>query len=283
MSGIDPDFFLQQAEDYLHKGKVIAFPTDTVYGLGVALNYPNAEEQIYALKRRDRGKSFVVYVNTIEDIEKISGHNLSLSALKLSQKFLPGPLTLLVDHKNPRFTQEKLGFRILSLPIIEKLIHITGPLLGTSANISSFPPAITSEEVIEDFSKEDLFVIPGKCTYGLESTIVSVNPLKIYREGIIPLQHIEEVLGEKIESCLQRHHAFSQNVKILSLRDKNSLERFLQAHPEFQGIVCDNPRPCDFYPTLRKALKCSDPMAVFIYDQQTSEYPELKPYLTPYG
>ncbi|QXE27505.1 L-threonylcarbamoyladenylate synthase [Chlamydia buteonis] len=283
MSVTDPDFFLQQAADYLDQGKVIAFPTDTVYGLGVALNYPNAEEKIYDLKHRDRGKSLVMYVNTIEDIEKFSGCTLSTHALKLSQKFLPGPLTLLVDHKNPRFHQEKLGFRILSIPIVNKLIDLAGPLLGTSANISNFPPAITSNEVIEDFFQEDICVIPGFCSYGLESTVVSADPLKVYREGIVPHQVIEDAVGEKIDACLHTHHIFSQHMQIYTVKDEDALKIFLERNSRFQGVICNNPKPCDFYPTLRQAFRSVEPVAVFIYDQETSAYPELIPYLIPYS
>ncbi|WP_375793409.1 L-threonylcarbamoyladenylate synthase [Chlamydia sp. 12-01] len=281
MSGTDPGFCLRQAANHLHQGKVIAFPTDTVYGLAVALNSLNAEERIYSLKHRDKGKSLVIYVNTLEDIENLSGYPLSSQAIRLAQEFLPGPLTLLVDHKNSRFFQAKLGFRILSLPIIERLIDLSGPLLGTSANISNFPPAVVSDEVIEDFPNEDIFVIPGQCSHGLESTVISTEPLKIYREGIISHQAIEEIMGEKVEPCLA-HHTFSQHVKIYTVRDDKILREFLQLHPDFQGVICEDPRPFNFYPTLRKALRSSEPIAVFVYNQQTSSYPELMSYLAPY-
>ncbi|WP_139414392.1 L-threonylcarbamoyladenylate synthase [Chlamydia abortus] len=283
MSVTDPDVFLQQAADYLDQGKIVAFPTDTVYGLGVALNYPNAEEKIYTLKHRDRGKSLVMYVNTIEDMEKFSGCTLSTRVLKLSQKFLPGPLTLLVDHKNPRFHQEKLGFRILSIPIVNKLIDLAGPLLGTSANISNFPPAITSNEVTEDFSREDICVIPGCCSYGLESTVVSADPLKVYREGMVPRQVIEDVVGEKVDTCLHTRHVFSQHIQVYTVKDEDALNSFLEKNSRFQGVICNNPKPRDFYPTLRQALRSVEPVAVFIYDPETSAYPELIPYLIPYS
>ncbi|AAP05255.1 L-threonylcarbamoyladenylate synthase [Chlamydia caviae] len=281
MSGADPDFFLRQAADYLHQGKVIAFPTDTVYGLAVALNSPNAQEKIYSLKHRERGKPLVIYVNTLEDIEKFSGCPLSSQAMKLAQEFLPGPLTLLVDHRNSRFSQEKLGFRIPSLPVVERLIDLSGPLLGTSANISNFPPAVVSEEVVEDFPNEDIFIIPGQCSFGLESTVISTDPLKIYREGIISRQAIEEIMGETIEPCVTQH-AFSQHVKIYTLRDSAALNEFLKLHEGFQGSVCEDPQPWNFYPTLRKALRSSDPTVIFVYNQQTSSYPELMSYLAPY-
>ncbi|MEF9497134.1 L-threonylcarbamoyladenylate synthase [Chlamydia sp. 04-14] len=281
MSVTDPDFYLHQAADYLHRGKVIAFPTDTVYGLAVALNALNAEERIYSLKHRDRKKSLVVYVNTLEDIEKLSGYPLSSQAIKLAHEFLPGPLTLLVDHKNSRFSQEKLGFRILALPIIKRLIDLSGPLLGTSANISNCPPAIVADEVIEDFPNEDIFIIPGACSFGLESTVISTNPLKIYREGIISRHAIEEIMGERIEPCLACH-TFSQHIKIYTVRDGEALREFLDRHPDFQGVICEDPQSSNFYPTLRKALKSSKPEAVFVYNQQTSLYPELISYLAPY-
>ncbi|WP_348664063.1 L-threonylcarbamoyladenylate synthase [Chlamydia vaughanii] len=278
----DQALFIKKASEHLQQGKVIAFPTDTVYGLGVALNSQNAELQIYTLKQRDAKKPLVVYVNTIEDIEKISGCSLSENASKLAQKFFPGPITILVDHKNPRFHQEKLGFRIISVPVIKQLINISGPLFGTSANLSNFPPAVTSDDVLEDFSTENIFVIPGQCDYGLESTVICSDPLTIYREGIISKKTIEEAIGKNIEMCEHGKHPFCRYVKIHTVGNESHLKEFLKLHPNFQGIICEQPQPRNFYPTLRKALKASEPTVIFIYDRLNSIYPELLPYLTPY-
>ncbi|WP_284441642.1 L-threonylcarbamoyladenylate synthase [Chlamydia gallinacea] len=275
------DLFIKSALEYLEMGKVIAFPTDTVYGFGVALNFSNAASQIYTLKQRNPTKPLVVYVNEIKDIEKVSRQSLDAQEKKLAEKFFPGPLTLLVHHSNPQFPQKYLGFRIVDSPIVRKLIQEAGPLLGTSANISNFPPAITSNEVLEDFPDKDIFIIPGQCNYGLESTVMSVHPLKMYREGIIPKEAISRVLpGSIVCDCIPR--SFDNHVKIYTVKNPSHLNEFLELHPYFQGIVCYHPQPQDFYPTLRKALRSGEPEVLFVYDPCTSMYSELSPYLVPY-
>ncbi|EPP35879.1 L-threonylcarbamoyladenylate synthase [Chlamydia avium] len=275
------DLFIKNALEFLKKGKVIAFPTDTVYGLGVTLNFPGAESQIYTLKQRDPRKPLVVYVNELEDIEKVSGLALSAQEKILAEKFFPGPITLLVNHANPQFLQKYLGFRIISSPVLKKLIQDAGPLLGTSANISNFPPAIVSDEVLEDFSDKDIYVIPGQCDYGLESTVISADPLKIYREGIISKKTISNVIPGVID-CVCTQRSFDNYVKIYTVKSQSHLNEFLEFHPDFQGIICHYPRPRDFYPTLRKALRAIKSEVIFLYDSHTSMYPELSSYLTPY-
>lgn len=274
------DLFIKNALEYLEMGKVIAFPTDTVYGLGVALNFSSAESQIYTLKQRDLTKPLVVYVNETKDIEKVSRRSLSVQEKALAEKFFPGPMTLLVHHSNPQFPQKYLGFRIVASPIVKELIQQAGPLLGTSANVSNFPPAITSNEVLEDFPDKDIFIIPGQCNYGLESTVVSVHPLKMYREGIIPKEAILRVIPGSITDCTQR--SFDNHVKIYTVKNPSHLNEFLELQPNFQGIICHHPQPDNFYPTLRKALQCGKYEVVFVYDPCTSMYPELSPYLVPY-
>lgn len=275
------DIFIKNALEYLEKGEVIAFPTDTVYGLGVALNSPHAAEKIYNLKQRDLHKPLVVYVNELEDIEKVSGLPLSPQEKALAATFLPGPITLLVKHSNPQFSHQYLGFRVISSPILQRLIEQAGPLLGTSANISNFPPAITSEEVLEDFSDKNIFVIPGQCHYGLESTVVGAHPPKIYREGIISKEAISHVLPGSMDYCTQR--TFDSYIKVYTVKNQEYLNDFLRIYPHFQGVICCNPTPRDFYPMLRKALRLAkQPEVVFLYDPQTSIYPELSVYLLPY-
>lgn len=281
MSTFDQKAILKHALRHLQQGKILAFPTDTVYGLGTAL-YASNEEAMYTLKKRERNKPLVVYVNSISEIEKVTLSALSEQEFLLAEQLLPGPFTLLLNHKNPDFPHEKLGFRILSLPILQQLIHALGPLLGTSANVSNFYPAVTMEEVREDFPNEEIFIIPGQCTYGLESTILSAEPLILYREGVVSKRELEKKIRRTIPVSYTQKPPCLTRIKIDSVKNHDALEAFLSQHPTYQGMIIEDIRPIDFYPTLRKAFKMNVHSIIFIYDIETTLYPELASYLLPY-
>ncbi|ANH79016.1 L-threonylcarbamoyladenylate synthase [Candidatus Chlamydia sanziniae] len=263
-------------------GKLIALPTDTVYALALSLHAPKAQPILYALKHREQTKAFALYVNTIQDIERISGYPLSPMAQRLAQEFFPGGITLVLKHRNPLFIKETLGFRIINHDTIKQVIEYCGTLIGTSANLSGFPPALTGREVLKDFPHQDISIFDSHSLYGLESTVVGVDPLIIYREGLISRSSIEQVTQGKAKIFPKTCHSFTNHLKVYTVEDHSQLESFLKARPDFQGLICNKPHPRQFYPTLRKALQSKQPAIVFVYDAKTSSYPELLPYLSPY-
>lgn len=256
----------------LKQGRIVGFPTDTVYGIGGSYDFPNLEDQLFALKHRERSKSLVVYVNTPEMIEEIAHRPLSSRAQKLVRHFLPGALTLIVANANPRFPQSTLGFRIVQHSLFRQLVDHVGPLIGTSANLSGYPSSTSAADVLELFP--EIPVLEGSCS-GLESTVISADPLIVYREALIPIQVIENVLHESIERKLSPH-GFSQHVRIYTLAEKQ-LSQLLCKHPSFAQHVY-YPSPTTFYPILKQALPHG--IAVMVYDPE--KMPELQPYLEPY-
>lgn len=270
---------LAEAKEALSKGKPIAFPTDTVYGLGVSYALDPYAEQLFSLKRRDKAKSVAIYVSDREEVEFFSKQKLSADTVRLIEAFMPGPITLIIDHANPLFSQKRLGFRMIPHPVVQELLATAGPILATSANISGKPSAVTPADVLDDFSSEDIGIIPGECSYGLESTVISVEPLQIYREGILSKEDIEKVLMRDIP-VVASTPAFLQHVRIHVVANEDLLEEFLCAHPDFQGVICKSPMPQTFFPSLRKAFRSIPAEIVFVYNPQDSLYPELRSYLS---
>ncbi|MBQ8498760.1 L-threonylcarbamoyladenylate synthase [Chlamydia sp.] len=264
--------------DKIKAGQVIAFPTDTVYGLGVALQAPKADERLFALKRRSSQKALSVYVSSLEELEMISQLSLGASSKKIAQAFLPGPLTLITRHKNPKFSQKTLGFRIVDHPVVRQIIKQVGPLLATSANISGFPSAVSSDEVKQDFLHEDVLVIPGDCSIGLESTVVDPEEGVVYREGVISIADIEAVLGKNCV-CTTQEFVFRKQLMIHVVKNCTDLHSFLSVRPNFKGVICKHPRPLTFYSVLRQALRSSTQEVIFIYDLGDTEYPILSRFL----
>ncbi|AAP98210.1 SUA5 protein [Chlamydia pneumoniae TW-183] len=274
-------FSLPEVMSAIHQGKIVALPTDTVYGFVLSLYAPEAEERLYALKDREPSKAFALYVNSIEDIENISGYPLSPTAKKLAQLF-PGAITLVVKHRNPRFPKETLAFRIVDHSVVREIVDHCGTLIGTSANLSEFPSALTAQEIFADFADHDLCIFDGPCSHGLESTVVASDPLYIYREGLISRSVIENIAGTEAKIFHRTSHAFSKHIKIYTVKNQEQLVSFLSGSLDFKGVVCEHPKPKNFYTRLREALKKKTPSIVFIYDINTSDYPELFPFLSPY-
>ncbi|SPN73415.1 t(6)A37 threonylcarbamoyladenosine biosynthesis protein RimN,tRNA(ANN) t(6)A37 threonylcarbamoyladenosine modification protein,Putative translation factor (SUA5),Sua5/YciO/YrdC/YwlC family protein,yrdC domain [Chlamydia serpentis] len=267
---------------HIDAGKIVALPTDTVYGFVVALDSPQAEERLYALKYREPNKSFALYVNHVEDIENISGSPLSPTARKLAQHFFPGAITLVVKHCNPKFPKGMLAFRIVDHPVVQEAVNRCGILIGTSANLSSFPSACTAQEVFTDFSDYDLCIFDGPCFHGLESTVVASDPLSIYREGLISRSLIENITETKATMLSKFYHSFSKHIKIYTVKNEEHLKSFLRKLSPFNGVICKHPKPKTFYSTLREVLKNQNSSVIFIYDVKNSAYPELFPFLSPY-
>ena len=174
----------------LKEGQVVALPTETVYGLAIALNSATALEKLIFLKRRDlqSGKIFTLVPESRADISKYATLN------KLSReyigKYIPGEITLIL-HKNPDFSHPyfnhftTVGISIPASPLFEKILPETGPLLLTSANPRGDTPAISSDEVAKTMPKVDL-IVEGRTVEGKKpSTIVDLTNKtpKILRQG----------------------------------------------------------------------------------------------------
>lgn len=178
----------------LKEGKVVALPTETVFGLAIALHSPTALEKLIYLKRRDlkSGKVFTLVPESREDIAKYAVLNRPARDFL---KYIPGEITLIL-HKNPEFSHpyfnhfSTIGIRIPKSSLFSTLLPLSGPLLLTSANPRGDSPATSSETVKETLPKVDLLVTGKTPANRLPSTIVDLTGKKpvIVRQGSLKIQ-----------------------------------------------------------------------------------------------
>ena len=190
---------ISQALDILKSGGLVAFPTDTVYGVGCLAFDGKAIESIYIAKDRPIEKAIPILIADMEDMEKV-GIDISQVAHKLTARFWPGPLTCIIP-KQPTLPEavsaiDTVGVRVPDHHVARALLRAAGPMAVTSANISGEPSPSTAEEVYAQLNGRIPLIIDGGTTPGgVPSTVVdcSTPDLKILREGPISLQKILSV------------------------------------------------------------------------------------------
>ena len=191
----------------LKKGGIIAFPTDTVYGLGCDPFCLSAVEQVYRVKGRPRHLSFPLLLSDMSQVTVVA-KPLSGIAFSLARRFWPGALTLVLAKSDslPAYLSSAgtVAVRIPNHPVCLALIQgIGSPLVGTSANVSGSYSPSTADEVRQQLGDEiDLIIDGGTCPGGQESTIVDVTSIvpRILRQGIIPRDEIERLLNPQCVS-----------------------------------------------------------------------------------
>ena len=194
---------LEKAAELLRKGEVIAFPTETVYGLGVIYDNKEAYDKLVKVKRRPPNKPFTLMLADIEDVEKYA--ELNEVAKKLVRNFMPGQFTMITTAKPglPKWCVSEIGrvgIRIADYDLIRDLIRKTGkPLLVPSANRAGEEPGTTAQQVSDTFGDEFPAVVDGKTVSNTPSTVVMVEDkyTHIFREGAITMDQIKRVVSEE--------------------------------------------------------------------------------------
>jgi L-threonylcarbamoyladenylate synthase len=189
-----------QALSILRSGGLVAFPTDTVYGVGALAFDGRAIESIYSAKYRPVEKAIPVLIGNLEDLDKV-GINISDAAHKLVVRFWPGPLTILVPKRADLpvavSATGTIGVRVPDHEVARALLRAAGPLAVTSANISGGQSPVTAQEVYEQLGGRIALILDGgKTPGGVPSTLVdSTTPeVRVLREGPISLEEILSVL-----------------------------------------------------------------------------------------
>ena len=190
---------LKKAVAVLNDGGIVAYPTETFYGLGVRFDNEDALRRLYELKKRPEEKPMPLIIGSRELLSLIA-LSPNESALELMDKFWPGSLTLLLNAKkdlSPYLTANsgKIAVRIPGESAALYLVREVGfPITATSANPSGMPPAEDADTVIRYFGKGiDMVIDGGRTAGGLPSTIADVTEkkIKIVREGAIPSRLLE--------------------------------------------------------------------------------------------
>ena len=195
---------LSQAARVVRDGGVIAFPTETFYGLGVTPGDSAAVQRLFALKGRSPASSpILVLIRHRQDLESLTSE-ISPSAELLMKACWPGPLTIVFQASSrvpPVLTAGTgtIGIRLSAAPSLQRLLEaVGGPLTGTSANRSGALPAVTAEDVQVSLGVDvDLILDGGRTPGGFASTVVdtTVTPVRLIREGALSRSAVLSVLG----------------------------------------------------------------------------------------
>jgi len=188
----------------LKAGGIVAYPTDTVYGLGADGFNERAVNRIYRIKKRPPTQPLSVLIADEAEMARLAD-SVPDSARRLAGEFWPGGLTIVV-RKAPQVPlwvtggSDTIGVRVPNHPVTLELIRGLGkPLIGTSANLSGSPSCTNAEEVRAQLGESVDFILDGGvCPGGIESTVVDVTGElpRILREGAIPRHEIETILRD---------------------------------------------------------------------------------------
>lgn len=187
----------------LNAGEVVAFPTDTVYGIGVHAWNQAAVSRLYQIKGRPAHKAIALLLASPDSVPEVT--DVATPGLRdLAESYWPGPLTLVVPW-NPSVAEgarqlfSTVGIRVPDHPLPRALISAAGfPLATTSANLSGAPSAVSAQEVLRQIGDRVALIIDGGlCPGGRDSTVVDLTtrPPTIRRAGPIPVDELQEKVG----------------------------------------------------------------------------------------
>ena len=194
---------LDEAAELLREGKVIAFPTETVFGLGVIFDNKDAYDELVKVKRRPPAKPFTLMLADKEDVEKYA--ELNQVSRAIVNELMPGQITIITKAKPglPSWCVSDIGYVGIRIPdhnLIRDLIRKTGkPLLVPSANKSGEAPGVSTYDVVEAFGTEISAVIDGQTISHQPSTIVLIEDehTNIIREGAIKIEDIKKAISKE--------------------------------------------------------------------------------------
>ncbi len=234
---------INEAIDWLKYGEPIAFPTETVYGLGAGLFDYNAVEKIFKIKGRAFTNPLAAHISNIEDVE-ILCKDIKDEFYLLAEKFLPGPLSIVLHKKDivPKLVSgggDTISIRMPRNDIFMSLSkQLAQPIAATSANKSGRPSPTSAEFVYDDLNgKIPIILNAGKCRYQIESTVISLinDSPELIRPGAISQNEIEEFLGKKIISrdkqiVLSKSNTFdvnNLNYQLIIIDDLINIDKIL--------------------------------------------------------
>ena len=240
--------FIEEAAEIIRNGGTVAFPTETVYGLGANALNEESVKKIFIAKGRPQDNPLIVHVSS-KDISSLV-KEVPPIAQELINKFWPGPLTIILEKKDiiPNMTSadlDTIGIRMPNSEIALKLIELSDrPIAAPSANISGRPSPTEVERCIDDLDGRVDYIIGGESSdIGVESTIIdcTVNPPLILRPGGITLEMLREIdsnididkalkskpsadLKPKAPGMKYRHYAPKAHLKIIRGKNEKTIE-----------------------------------------------------------
>lgn len=197
---------LEKAAELIKQGKIVIFPTETVYGIGTNGLDENAVRRLYEVKKRPLNKPISLLVSDMTMVDSIA-KDITEIEYKIMEKFFPGPLTIILKKKDiiPGILtagKDTIGIRMPSGEIARKLVETAGvPIAAPSANISGEPSGTNLRKIMRHFEgKVDYCIDGGESELGISSTIIQVieGNVKILRQGSITLEQINKILKKEI-------------------------------------------------------------------------------------
>lgn len=205
------DAAIATASAYLRSGDLVAFPTETVYGLGADAQNSEAIQRVFTVKGRPASHPLIVHLADISQLADYAAE-IPSCALKLAEHFWPGPLTLILYKQTNVLEsvtggQNTVALRVPDHPIAQRLLRNFGSgIVAPSANRFSSLSPTTAQHVLNSLGTAVPWIIDGgACPIGIESTIVdcTVQPVRILRLGAISSKQLSEVLGYTVETSVQ--------------------------------------------------------------------------------
>ncbi|MFB3114151.1 MAG: L-threonylcarbamoyladenylate synthase [Nitrosopumilaceae archaeon] len=179
----------------IKEGKIVVFPTDTVYGIGCDPYNKEAVEKVYRIKNRKQGKLFPVLGFSKNELEKIA--NFNEKANKIAEKFWPGQLTLILPLKDEKLKtsmnlENKVAVRVPNNSCALAILEQCNLIIGTSANVSGMESFVDPDECEKNISDYDVFVDGGKISSEGESTVIEISEdeVVVHRKGSISKEEI---------------------------------------------------------------------------------------------
>ena len=246
------------AAEIIKKGGIVAFPTETVYGLGGNALDPSAASKIYAAKGRPSDNPLIVHLDKFENAG-VYAHTTPLF-FDIANAFMPGPITVILKKRSfiPDSVTgglDTVGLRVPSNKIARELIELSGvPIAAPSANISGKPSPTSFEHVYHDLNgKVDAIIDGGSCDFGVESTIIKLDGknIQLLRPGAVTVEmlslfgeglYVDPAVTEKFDGTplapgmKYRHYAPSTPLTVLDGSDKE-VYSYLSERPDV-GVIC---------------------------------------------
>jgi L-threonylcarbamoyladenylate synthase len=261
---------IQQAADLIKRGELVAFPTETVYGLGASVFQEEAIQKIFQVKGRPSDNPLIVHISHLDQLKQIVGKPAPLF-YRLADRFFPGPLTILLPKLEcvPSIVSANLptiGVRMPAHPLAQALIHCVGvPLVAPSANLSGRPSSTTAQHVIDDFGNAIAGVLDGgPCSLGIESTVITLTPQPtILRPGAITQSDLENLLQqpfvyahEHVKHPLSpgmKYRHYAPKAKVILFEKESAYESYLNKGPSKKRAMIKTIRQEELYALLRQA------------------------------
>jgi len=278
----------------------VAFPTETVYGLGASVFQEEGIKKIFSVKGRPSDNPLIIHIADLREVELLAA-DIPPIFYRLVETFFPGPLTVVLP-KSSRVSSivsgglDSVAIRMPSYPIAQKLISLVGePLVAPSANLSGKPSATSVEHVLEDFEGKIPAVVMGEpSSIGIESTVISLlsSELMILRPGAVSQEELEACLHqrvaiyhckpeEKVLSPGMKYRHYAPQAKVVTYKHEEELYKHCLKAPDVSRMILSNVplkdyshqllTPDSFYSSLRMADKLSCSEVVIFCDRQTEK------------